>query len=189
MWRFTIRKHSKNIEFKASSLKMDQWLLEACKFLALWGGIKIWACHLRCQILYKAPTQSQTGARLTRLYISPPAPHTTLKHVLKSVLFVQTHLNPSQVPCFASVWQVLGFLACTWRFLPLPHPEVQKSKKRRKHAPAISPPAVLFSGMCQIYGHWSLIKYMYCLYVRIISSMLVWGFNVETMLLIQLDDL
>ena len=87
----------------------------ACKFLPLRGGIKIWACHLRCQILYKAPTQSQAGNRLTRLYISAPSLHlppTTLKYVLKTVLFVQTHLNPSQVPCFASVWQVLGFLTC-----------------------------------------------------------------------------
>ena len=45
------------------------------------------------------------------LYFSP-LPPTTLKYVLKTVLFVQTHLNPSQVPCFASVWQVLGFLTC-----------------------------------------------------------------------------
>ena len=42
---------------------------------------------------------------LPNLYISPR----TLKHVLKTTLFVKTHLNPLQDPCFALVWQVFGF--------------------------------------------------------------------------------
>ena len=143
---------------------MDQWLLEACKFLALWGGMKIWACHLRCQILYKAPTQSQTGARLTRLYISPPAPHTTLKYVLKSVLFIQTHLNPSQVPCFASVWQVLGFLACEG-FSPCPTQRCKKAKSGASMLLPFPPQQCYFLG-CVKYmaiGHSSniCIVYMY----------------------------
>ena len=62
---------------------------------------------------------------LPNLYISPR----TLKHVLKTALFVQTHLNPPQVPCFALVWQVFGF--CDTQRCPIPiHPPARSYPHR-----------------------------------------------------------
>ena len=91
----------------------------ACKFLPLGGGIKIWACHLRCQILYKAPTQSNSDSPYLPLYFRPK----TSKH------FVQTHVNPLRVPCFFSVCQVWGLITCGWRCPPSPSNPILRRDK------------------------------------------------------------
>ena len=93
--------------------------MRACKFLSLWGGIKIWACHLRCQILYKAPTQSNSDSPYLPLYFRPK----TSKH------FVQTHVNPLRVPCFFSVCQVWGLITCGWRCPPSPSNPILRRDK------------------------------------------------------------